>query len=114
MTSFGTDASHLQTCRATADDVDLLGASHAHPHARLAPTADLSVDRAVQMGIEGPAVLVDAQAATDLLETTGLRLHREVRVGDQGTSHADQVRVADSDGVLRTGHVADPLPDDRR
>ena len=114
MTSFGADPSHFQSCRATTDDVDLLGPSHSNPHAWLAPSADLRVDRAVQMGIEGTAVLVDAQAATDLVETTGLRLHREVRVGDQCTGHADQVRVACLDGVLRAGYVADPLPDDGR
>ena len=112
MTTLGGHPGRLETTRAATDDVDLLGPLDLDPHTGQPASAHLGVDRAVQVRVERAAVLVDAQAATDLVEPPGLRLQGQLRVGDQRAGHADQVGVPRLDDVLGRADVADPLADD--
>jgi len=75
---------------------------------------DVRVDRAAQRLAVKQAVraVVDADTRADVPSATRVRQRNQLRLGDVGADHADQVGVAGLDQVVRQGQGQDP-PDSR-
>ena len=113
--------SALEPGRSRADDSDAARAcgcagpgeqGHSRPGS-LPGRSEIRVDRAQQDRIERAAVLVAGHAGTDLLGASRQDLCREVRIRNQGSGHADEVRARLEGGLDRTGPT-ERLRDEQR
>lgn len=114
MPATGSDPGRLHARWTTTDDVDLARTLDPDANGRTAAPSDLRVDGAMQVRVKGPTVLVDAEAAADLVEPPRLGLPWKLRVCQERARHADQVGVSAADRLLGDVDVADPLPHEHR
>ena len=99
----------LEPGRSGSDDGDapaVQAAAVAHDERSGGPAfgsgrSEVGVDGAEQDRVERAAVLVAGHARPDLRGPSGEQLARHVRIGDQGTCHADEVRAGGQRGFDR-------------
>ena len=113
------DPGGLQPGRSAADDDDPRGSLHAAhvviAEDQLAAGADVDDARGAGAQVQpADAALVAPDARLDVVVSARQRLGDQLRFGDRGPHHRDEVRRPVSDDRGRLGERHDPAGDDRR
>ncbi len=111
------DPSGLETGDSAAGDEDLLGTLRRHERHRAFFTRCGIHEATNRQPLDhepSEAPLIACDARDDVVEAAGCGLVRQIRVGDQRATHANDVRLPRGQDVFRDDRILDPVSDHDR